>query len=110
MIDALELLSLFGSFCTYFLGQFLDVEMLPPSFKLMVTIVIGLVNFLVLFSIAMVLLGMASGGMMQKLANIKVLKLFKRNRDNVSVLKPRKKTEEFFPELLEKKQEKEGKA
>lgn len=103
-IDGLELLSLFGSFCTYFLGQFLDVEILPDSFKLFVTIAIGLMNFLVLFSIAMVLIGMASGGMVTKLANIKVLKLFKRNRNNVDVLKPRKKTEDYFPELKEQKE------
>eukprot|EP00495_Collosphaeridae_sp_1-RS-2012_P006867 TRINITY_DN651_c0_g1_i2.p1 TRINITY_DN651_c0_g1~~TRINITY_DN651_c0_g1_i2.p1 ORF type:complete len:376 (+),score=48.58 TRINITY_DN651_c0_g1_i2:1069-2196(+) len=96
-IDGLELLSLFGSFCTYFLGQFLDVETLPKSLKLVTTIIIGFVNFLVLFAILMVLVGMASGGMLSKLRNVKILKLFKRNRKTTDILKPTK-TEEYFPE------------
>eukprot|EP00494_Astrolonche_serrata_P006402 UN06422 len=47
-VDALEWLSLFGSFCTYFFGQFLfeDIE-LEPNQKLFVSVIIGLVNIIV---------------------------------------------------------------
>merc|ERR1719204_1338685 len=43
-MDGLELLSLFGSFCTYFFGQFLFTPSVSPAGKAVVSFIIVLVN------------------------------------------------------------------
>ena len=56
-LDGLELLSLFGSFCTYFFGQFLFVESVETVGKAIVSFIIVAVNFSVLVAVVLMVMG-----------------------------------------------------
>lgn len=60
-MDGLELLSLFGSFCTYFFGQFLFVDTVSEAGKAIVSVIIVLINLAVVGTITFMVAGMASG-------------------------------------------------
>merc|ERR1719320_981998 len=49
-LDSLELMSLFGSFCTYFLGQFLFVDAIQIQVKTFISVIIGLMNFFIMLT------------------------------------------------------------
>merc|ERR550517_1306895 len=65
-LDSLELMSLFGSFCTYFLGQFLFVDTIAEGWKTLISVIIGLINLFIMVSFVLIIVGMAS-------ANVKEL-------------------------------------
>lgn len=54
----MELLSLFGSFCTYFFGQFLFLDNTGTVGKAIVTFIIVIVNVAVVFTAIMLMFGM----------------------------------------------------
>jgi len=56
-LDGLELLSLFGSFCTYFFGQFLFTPGVGPVGRAVTSFVIVLVNLAVVVAIGMMVAG-----------------------------------------------------
>ena len=56
-LDGLELLSLFGSFCTYFFGQFLFAEAVGKTGQAIVSLIIVLVNFSVVVAVALMVAG-----------------------------------------------------
>ena len=56
-LNGLELLSLFGSFCTYFFGQFLFAEAVGQTGKTIVSVVVVAVNFSVLLAIGLMIMG-----------------------------------------------------
>ena len=56
-LDGLELLSLFGSFCTYFFGQFLFAEAVGPVGKAIVSFIIVAVNLCVVVAICVMVAG-----------------------------------------------------
>ena len=56
-LDGLELLSLFGSFCTYFFGQFLFVESVGMLGRMIVSFIIVIVNFCVVAAVMVMVLG-----------------------------------------------------
>jgi len=73
-LDSLELMSLFGSFCTYFLGQFLFVPTIPSGVKTFISVLIGLINFFIMFTFMMIILGMASATMKAAIMNLRVVR------------------------------------
>ena len=56
-LDGLELLSLFGSFCTYFFGQFLFAEAVGKTGKAIVSFIIVGVNFTVILAVGLIMAG-----------------------------------------------------
>merc|ERR1719471_2827451 len=56
-LDGLELLSLFGSFCTYFFGQFLFAEAVTTAGRAIVSVIIVTVNLSVIVAIFMMVAG-----------------------------------------------------
>ena len=60
-MDGLELLSLFGSFCTYFFGQFLFTPSVGDGAKLVVSFIIVLVNLAVVTAVALMIAGKGLG-------------------------------------------------
>jgi len=56
-MDGLELLSLFGSFCTYFFGQFLFTPSVSDAGRAIVSFIIVFVNMAVLISIFAMVMG-----------------------------------------------------
>lgn len=92
-MDSLELMSLFGSFCTYFLGQFLFVDSIEPGWKTFVSFIIFLVNFSVMSCILLIILGMASSKVKNMIVNLQIVRWFfpkkKRRFQNVKELDPK---------------------
>jgi len=62
-LDGLELLSLFGSFCTYFFGQFLFLDTVSSLAKGIVSAIIVLVNFSVVLAVGFMVLGKGATAM-----------------------------------------------
>merc|ERR1719464_1263785 len=60
-MDGLELLSLFGSFCTYFFGQFLFTPSVNSLGKTIVSFIIVVVNMAVMVAIVVLLFGEGMG-------------------------------------------------
>lgn len=91
-MDSLELMSLFGSFCTYFLGQFLFVDAIEPGWKTLVSFIIFLVNFSIMSCIILIILGMASSKVKNMIVNLQIVRWFfpkkKRRFQNVKELDP----------------------
>lgn len=56
-LDGLELLSLFGSFSTYFFGQFLFAEAVGKTGKAFVSFIIVMVNFSVMLAVGLMVVG-----------------------------------------------------
>merc|ERR1712154_633 len=56
-MDGLELLSLFGSFCTYFFGQFLFTPSVSDAGRVIVSFIIVMVNMAVLVAIFAMVMG-----------------------------------------------------
>jgi len=75
-MDSLELMSLFGSFCTYFLGQFLFLETLATGWKSVVSFIIFLVNFGVMSYIMLIVLGMASTKVKNIIVSLQIVRWF----------------------------------
>jgi len=91
-MDSLELMSLLGSFCTYFLGQFLFVDSVEPGWKTFVSFIIFLVNFSVMSCILLIILGMASSKVKNMIMSLQIVRWFfpkkKRRFQNVKELDP----------------------
>jgi len=91
-MDSLELMSLLGSFCTYFLGQFLFVDSIEPGWKSFVSFIIFLVNFSVMSCILLIILGMASSKVKNMVMSLQIVRWFfpkkKRRFQNVKELDP----------------------
>jgi len=89
-MDSLELMSLFGSFCTYFLGQFLFVETIASGWKIFISVIIGLVNFSIMMVLALIILGMASAKVKAMILNLQFIRWWfpkkKRRFQNVKKL------------------------
>lgn len=60
-MDGLELLSLFGSFCTYFFGQFLFTPSVGPAGRTIVSFIIVIVNLIVMGAIFAMVIGQGVG-------------------------------------------------
>ena len=56
-LDGLELLSLFGSFCTYFFGQFLFTPGVGDLGRTMASFIIVIVNFCVILAVILMVVG-----------------------------------------------------
>jgi len=91
-LDSLELMSLFGSFCTYFLGQFLFVDTIAEVWKTLVSVVIGLINVFIMVSFVLIIVGMASATLKTMILNLQCVRWCcpknKQRFENVKELDP----------------------
>merc|ERR1719410_2883950 len=87
-MDGLELLSLFGSFCTYFFGQFLFTPSVSSAGRLIVSFIIVIVNMAVMGAIFAMVIGQGMGivgNFGRKMRNICCCQ---RNKNKKAIAKP----------------------
>eukprot|EP00487_Bulimina_marginata_P012910 TRINITY_DN9529_c0_g1_i1.p1 TRINITY_DN9529_c0_g1~~TRINITY_DN9529_c0_g1_i1.p1 ORF type:complete len:220 (+),score=11.28 TRINITY_DN9529_c0_g1_i1:178-837(+) len=78
-MDGLELLSLFGSFCTYFFGQFLFTESVGPAGRSIVSFIIVCVNICVVLALVLMVAGKGFGTVARIGAKLRDIMCCRRN-------------------------------